>query len=458
MTTAVGGVSASSKRAAQPRKFQARQVGESPEVEAVVDAMDTVAAADAAALAAKPAAEKPAPKKTEPNRPKADPKPQIVTVAPMAPPARMKRRHYGLVLSFVVLVVAPLLVSAWYLWAVSTDQYASTVGFTVRQEEGGGASAGILGNATALITGGSTSSDTDILYEFIQSQEMVSRIDAKYDLRGHYARPWPDDVVFALWPDASIEELQRYWGRIVRVSYDQSSGLLELRVLAFEPEMAQSVGRGILAESQRMINALNEQARTDALGYADADLEAALKRLKKAREALILFRTRTQIVDPETDLQGRLGVVNNLQQQLAEALVGLDVLLDQSSESDPRIKQARRTIEVIRNRIAIERQNVASGDASVEGDDYPSLLAEYEGLIVDREFAEEGYRAALGALDLARTNAQRQSRYLAAYVQPTLPETAEFPRRMIVLGLIGLFVLLIWSIMSLIYYSVRDSR
>ena len=92
------------------------------------------------------------------------------------------------------------------------------------------------------------------------------------------------------------------------------------------------------------------------------------------------------------------------------------------------------------------------------GDAYPKLLADYEGLLVDREFAEEGYRAALTALDIARTNAQRQSRYLAAYVRPTLPQTAEFPRRFVVLGMIGLFVLLVWSIMALIYYSVRDSR
>ena len=227
---------------------------------------------------------------------------------------------------------------------------------------------------------------------------------------------------------------------------------------AIDCDLAQAIGGGIIEESQRMINALNEQARADSLRYAQRDLEGALKRLKDAREALILFRTRTQIVDPETDLQGRLGVVNNLQEQLAQALIDLDVLLDQSSENDPRVKQARRTIIVIKNRIAIERQNVASGDASVVGDDYPTLLAEYEGLVVDREFAEEGYRAALTALDLARNNAQRQSRYLAAYIQPTFPQSSEFPRRWVLLGMIGLFAVLIWSILALIYYSIRDSR
>lgn len=74
------------------------------------------------------------------------------------------------------------------------------------------------------------------------------------------------------------------------------------------------------------MNDLNATARADAISFAEADLEVALGRLRSAREALTAFRTRTQIVDPESDLQGRMGVLNNLQQQLAEALIDYDLL------------------------------------------------------------------------------------------------------------------------------------
>ena len=225
--------------------------------------------------------------------------------------------------------------------------------------------------------------------------------------------------------------------------------------LAFDPDFAQTLASAIVEESQDLINDMNAQARADMISYAQEDLDTALDRLKLAREALTLFRTRTQIVDPESDLQGRLGVVNNLQQQLAQALIEQDLLLEQStSENNPRLEQAARRIDVIRNRIAQEREAVSSGD----GEDYPTLLAEYEGLVVDREFAEESYRVALTALDVARNNATRQNRYLATYLAPTRPETAEFPRRFMVLGLATLFLMLAWSILVMIYYSVRDSR
>ncbi|KPP89235.1 MAG: capsular polysaccharide transport system permease protein [Rhodobacteraceae bacterium HLUCCA08] len=382
------------------------------------------------------------------------PDPEVVEVAPIAGAARMRRRHWGVLFSFLLMVLAPLAVSVWYLWWVATDQYASTVGFTVRQEDSSPATA-FLGGVAAELGGGGTQTDTDVLFEFIQSQDMVARLNARFDLVGHYARYWDQDPVLALWPDATIEDLVWYWGRIVRTSYDQSSGLIELRVLAFDPDFAQTLASAIVEESQDLINDMNAQARADMISYAQEDLDTALDRLKLAREALTLFRTRTQIVDPESDLQGRLGVVNNLQQQLAQALIEQDLLLEQStSENNPRLEQAARRIDVIRNRIAQEREAVSSGD----GEDYPTLLAEYEGLVVDREFAEESYRVALTALDVARNNATRQNRYLATYLAPTRPETAEFPRRFMVLGLATLFLMLAWSILVMIYYSVRDSR
>ena len=211
-------------------------------------------------------------------------------------------------------------------------------------------------------------------------------------------------------------------------------------------------------KSQDRINELNNAARDDLMRYAELDLTDALERLKKAREALTEFRTRTQIVDPTADIQGQMGVVNNLQQQLAEALIELDLLLGTINASDPRIIQAERRIEVIRNRIAQERESFAVDDVAGIGMDYPTLMAEFESLTVDREFAEETYRAALAALDVARDKASRQSRYLATYITPTLAERAEYPQREILMALAALFLTLAWAIGALIFYSVRDRR
>jgi capsular polysaccharide transport system permease protein len=226
----------------------------------------------------------------------------------------------------------------------------------------------------------------------------------------------------------------------------------------FDAQTAQAITQAIVDTSQTRINALNEQAREDAMRYARIDLDESVEQLKAAREALTQFRTRTRIVDPEADIQGRMGVMNNLQQQLAEALIEHDLLQSRVGAEDPRIKQIMQRIGVIRARIDSERQTFASNntDTGAVGEDYPSLISEFERLTVDREYAEETYRAALTALEVARDDATRQSRYLATYIKPTQAEEAEYPQRFTLAGMIGIFLLLAWAIGALIFYSIRD--
>jgi capsular polysaccharide transport system permease protein len=383
---------------------------------------------------------------------------QVVEVAPIAQRAHMRGRHWGLISSFLMFVIVPLVITFWYLQERAVDQYASTVAFTVQQQGQSSGSADLLNGFAAQVGGSGGVSDTDILYEFIQSQQMVASIDDQFDLISLYSATYDQDPIFSLPADATLEDLVQYWSRVVRISYDEAARLIELRVLAYDPETAQAIAQEIVTQSQLLINDLNIQAREDTIQFAEQDLDSAEARLSTARTELIFFRTSTQIVDPETDLAGRLGVVNTLQQQLAEALVEYDLLAPSTSLNDPRVVQAQRRIDVIRARLAEERANVTQGQEAISGEDYPTLLAQYEGLVVSREIAEQMYRAALTSLDVARADASRQSRYLSAYIQPTLAQTAEFPQRMTLFGLAALFIVLSWSIAVLIYYSVRDSR
>lgn len=371
---------------------------------------------------------------------------------PMAGGARLRLRHVVLAASFLIWVCIPLGVAAWYLFFVAKDQYASSVGFAVRTEEVGSAIE-LLGGITEL--SGSSSSDTDVLYEFTQSQNMVRAINDRIDLRAAYSQP--EDPFFGLDPDVRIEGLVDYWQRMVKIFYDRGSGLIEIRVLAFDPETAQKIAQAIFDESSDMINKLSSIARADTTRYAREELTNAINRLKEARAAITEFRVRTQIIDPVTDIQGRMGLVNSLQTQLAEALIELDLVRRTTPESDPRVQQAERRVEVIRERLDEERARFSDSGESKNAS-YSSLVGEYEGLAVEREFAEKAYVSALAAFDTAQAEAQRKSRYLATYIDPTVAESSKFPKRWNMLGILGSVLFLSWAIAVLIYYSVRDRR
>ncbi|MXQ09137.1 sugar transporter [Alphaproteobacteria bacterium GH1-50] len=364
------------------------------------------------------------------------------------------RRQVALLASLVVGVLLPVLVTAGYLYTRAVDQYASTVAFSVRTESMP-SPIELIGGIADIPTSGSA--DADILFAFIRSQEMVETLDARLGLVEMFSRP-EGDPVFGFDPTGSIEDLTDYWRRMVEVIYDPGTGLIEVRALAFAPEDARVIATGVMEESARLIDDLSRVARDDTTAFAREELERAVERLKLARERLTRFRSVTQIVDPSADLQGQMGVLGSLEGQLAATLIDADLLRESTRSGDPRLRQAERRIAVIEARIAAERRKLGQGAGGTGGGDYASLLSEFERLAVDREFAEQSYRAALAAHDQAQAEARRKSRYLAAHIRPTLAQSSEHPRRIVLTAMVGFFALCLWALAALVYYSIRDRR
>lgn len=398
------------------------------------------------------------------------PAPAPIPSVQSAGPARARTRHWAVLVSFLLLVMVPTAVTAWYLWERAAPRYASTVGFSVRTEDSGSALE-LLGGMMALGGGGSSSSDTDILYRFIQSQEIVRSIDERLDLRALWSKGDPEvDPIFAYHPPGTIEDLHDHWMRMVSVYNDTGTGLLDVEVQAFTPEDARAIAQAIYEESQTLINRLSDIAQEDTTRLAREELDEAVDRLKVARAAMTRFRNETQIVDPATSLQSQMGLLSQLEQQLAQGLIELDLLRQSTSADDPRVQQAEARVGVIEARMDQERAKLGLGrpgtpidpDApeglAPQGTAFADLVGEYESLAVDLEFGQQAYVAALASYDVALADSRQQTRYLAAHVEPTLAERADYPRRWTLTLLTGLFAALAWAMLTLGAYALRDRR
>lgn len=382
---------------------------------------------------------------------------QVARVA--ARPARSgrrRRRHTALIHTFVFFVLLPIGVASWYLEYRAADQYESRIAFSVRREDAV-SPAEMLGGLAGF--SGSSSRDTDILFEYIRSGDLVRILDDAFDLRRIFATNSVTDPVFAFDPDGTIEDLTRYWRRMLRVSYDPSTGLLSVSVRAFKAEDAFQLSDAILKESRLLINELSAIAREDITRQAEDELVTAEIALREARTALTEFRAKTQIVDPRADLQGQVGLISALQEQLADEMIRVDLLRTQTREGDTRIVSGEQRIAIIRARIAAERQKVGTGiDAPASGTDYARLVGIHESLSVELEIAEATYAAARTAVDAARAEAGRQSRYIAAFVKPSLPERSTGPKTAVILGVMSAFLILSWFLLTLVFYALRDRR
>ncbi|MBW6416196.1 hypothetical protein [Celeribacter sp. PS-C1] len=372
--------------------------------------------------------------------------------------AHIRLRHVAILASFLLGVILPVLLVSWYMVFRASDQYVSQLSFSVRTEEPSSA-LDILGGLSSVSSSSGTS-DTDVLFKYLQSDGLVQEINNEIDLVNLWNKP-ERDPYYSFGDDHTIEALTDHWNRMVDIFYDSSAHILELRAHAFTPEDAQLINDRILAKSSNLVNELSSIAREDGTRYAREDLEQAVERLKAARSAIARFRSENLILDPSAESQSQMGLLNMLQQQLADAMVEHDMLLQTTNETDPRVNQVRNKIDVIRRRITAERQNFsASPGQGQEGDEraYAAILEEFESLSVDKEFAEQAYVSALASYDSALADAGRKTRYVAAHIKPTLPQRSTAPHRMSTIALFALFNFLLWSIAVLVFYALRDRR
>lgn len=374
-------------------------------------------------------------------------------VADTVSDAQMRPRHYGVIALFLLCVIVPAVCFSWYLWTRAVDQYESDVGFGSRTEEAASTFdfLGALGGSTQ--TG---SKDMDILNQFIISQELVSKVDADLDLKAIWSKA-EGDPLYAFKADGTIEDLVAYWQRMVLVNYDNGTGLMNLRVFAFDPQDARNIADAVLRQSTDIINDLSKTAQEDTTRYSKESLQAAEEKLTQARLAVLDFQVRNNIVDPSNVVANQLSVISTLNQQLASAQIDFDMLNGTVPDADLRLASLSRRLEVIRKRIEEEQAKVgASGDSGSSG--FAKLVGDFEKLKVEQDFAQQAYLSALAAHDQALTDARQKTRYLAAYVVPTLAEASTGPNRPLATFLVALIGFLSWAVMVLTYYALRDRR
>ncbi len=372
------------------------------------------------------------------------------------PRARLRLRHYVAIASFLCAVLLPTLLTVAYLYTRAADQYASTLAFSIRSGDNSVA-AGLLGAFAQQVT--SAGADAEIVYEFVRSQKMIEAAQAALPLAEFYNRP-NDDFFFSLGDGQSIEDVVDYWNWMTDVAFDPSTGIVRFEARAFTPEDAHAISSFVLAESTRIVNQLSEQAREDAIRVSRVVITEAEDRLRAARSAMREFRDIEQEVDPTENASATLGLVAALEQELARTQVELDAELQLVGERSPRVTQQRQRIASLEKQIAEERQRVGAGAApgNVVERRLANVISEYEVRKVDLEFAENAYVSALSAFEQAQIEAQRQARFLAPHIEPTLSVEPQYPQRALLsLATFGLLTVT-WAVAALVVYNVKERR
>lgn len=364
-----------------------------------------------------------------------------------------EKRRQRLIRSFYLVVLLPTLLGSIYFLFIASDRYIATVGFAVRGMEAKGSD--IIGSFTGLASTGSTASDSYIILKFVKSHDIVERLTKDYPFREAYSNSGID-FLSRLDQDDAMEIVIDYWSRYIHTSYDNSSGILNFEIEAFTPEDAFKIAELVLKYCKDLVNDLSSIARKDAVSYAESEVERAEERLRAALESVRIFRSQKQAIDPSKIAQSKLELVAGLEKQLAETqarITSLEGLVDSDS---PALVNLHRMAEALISQIATVNEQTSLGDDEQDSNALTKLLATYETLEIERNFAQQSYISSLASLEKARIEADRQQRYLAVYSYPALPEYPLYPRRLLNCFLVLISAILIWGVGALLVYSVRD--
>jgi capsular polysaccharide transport system permease protein len=353
--------------------------------------------------------------------------------------------------TYVLFVLLPFLLIAFYFLFIASDRYASGAGFAVRNMS---AQSGtdLLGSVTGLVGSGSSTSDSYIVIKFLESRDLLESLIEETDFLQIYGNN-AIDAISRIPEDLLIEERLKSWKRYIDASFDPSSGIIRFEVQAFQPEEAHLIASKILEQVKVLTNELSEQARKDSMSYAEQELALAEARLLEARTDLRLFRKNTNSVDLSASAMAQIELLANLEKELIEIKARIEVLKESLNEDAPSIKALERKAEALEFQISEK-----SGGLKITGqsNELSSLLANQEELQTQKTFAETAYASAMASLEAARMEASRNQRYLAIYTHPSLPEYPIYPKRLLysLFAFIGLNLL--WALGMLIAFSVQD--
>lgn len=346
-----------------------------------------------------------------------------------------RRLRLGRFAQALTLVVLPLLSCAIYFFMLAANRYELEARFVVRS-----ASSALMGEVAGLLQGANITRASDeayIAHSFMTSREGMDVLVREAGLLEKLAHARMD----LLWSYPGLlgrhteEKLYKQLKSLIDIHYDSTTGISTLRVQAFRPEDAQEIAAVLLRSAEQLINRMSERSQRDAVEQARAEVDLGRLRALEAQQRVTNFRASNKIIDPvkfSTSAQGTIARLS-LEKALAQAQL---IETDKSSPQSPQADVIRVRISSLDAQILKERTSLAGTDGALA-----PLMAEYEGLILEREFAERAFASALVALESARVDAQRQRLYLELVSKPSRADVARYPFR--AFNLLASFLVLI---------------
>jgi capsular polysaccharide transport system permease protein len=373
------------------------------------------------------------------------PQPLVPVLPPMPQRHAGKRYGGGIGISAAFMIGIPMLMAIAYYFFVAANQYVTTFEFVVRGPNQPRHSSSLFGMGSSA-----ASPDAFVVTDFINSHQSFEDVGKELDLRAMFATA-AADFLTRLPPNASTQQVDSYWQKMVAAQFDPISGNISVSVRAFSREDSLHLAQALIAKADDMFKRLNSAAQRNYVRLADEGVSRAEERLKKARQALLKLRDTIGVVAPGKVALSNSEIVDGLRRQLAGLVANYNATKESFPHS-PTLKPLKSRITTLEHQIKAAQKS--SDDPEVADSPTPAAVGHYEELDLERQFAEKQYTDAMATREQAYLSAQSQESYLALFVRPTL--TSIYPNRPKAVAIVVLAAAAAWFFSILIVYAIRD--
>ena len=337
--------------------------------------------------------------------------------------AKRRRRRSALLMARLFFFVGlPTLLAGWYYYMIATPLYATKAEFVIQQAQPAGAQGmGGLLSGTQF----ATSQDSIAVQGYLQSRDAMMRLEEDKGFISHFAQDHIDPIQ-RLEPDATREMAYKVYQRNVKIAYDPTEGIIKMEVIAADPQVSADFSRALIGYAEEQVDHLTQRLREDQMKGARESYEMAQEAMMAAQRKVVELQEQFKILSSEVEVSLITTQIGQLETQLSQDRLSLAQMESNQTPNVARMEPLKRRIATLESEIATLRARLT------EGSEGGSSLAQVQSELLVAQADVQTRQLLLGqslqAMETARTDANRQVRYLSVSVSPVPPDEATYPR------------------------------
>ncbi len=347
-------------------------------------------------------------------------------------------------------VVAFFAIAVAYFGFIASDRYVSRADIVIKQAD----QIKMLPDALSMLgIGGSNHEDVLLIQDYLKSADLLRKLDKELGLKAHY-QSHKVDYFSRLPEDVSQEDFIEYYRDHLTLRLDELSGVLTIELQAFDPAYGQRVVSLMLKESESFINKLGHQVALEQLAFVEKEVNRAYQRVQDEKAKVLDFQNKHNLISPESTSSARLGVVSQIEGELASQQAQLKQLQSYMKGTAPAVISVKARTEALTEQLAQEKARLTGTDQNAMNE----VTARYMDVQTQATLAADIYKTGLISLEQARVEAYRKLKHLLVISQPTLAEDAEYPRRLYNLATIGVILCLLYGLIVMGLATLREHQ